>query len=102
MTLEPREVTSEEVSPELDDMKRRLWASAVLTAPLLLMMFRNTSTNVGTPSCAVIAHNRPRTISLQPRFQAGSEHALSRQPGSSTKLIQLIPDRAEVTGLFHL
>jgi Cu+-exporting ATPase len=38
MALEPREITGEEVNPELDDMKRRLWASAVLTAPLLLMM----------------------------------------------------------------
>ncbi len=38
MALEPREVTSEEVNPELEDMKRRLWVSAVLTAPLLLMM----------------------------------------------------------------
>jgi len=31
MALEPREVTSEEVNPGLDDMKRRLWASAVPT-----------------------------------------------------------------------
>ncbi|HXJ39558.1 MAG TPA: heavy metal translocating P-type ATPase, partial [Bryobacteraceae bacterium] len=38
MALEPRQVTVGEVNPELDDMKRRLWISAVLTAPLLLMM----------------------------------------------------------------
>jgi Cu+-exporting ATPase len=38
MALEPREVTGEEVNPELIDMRRRLWISAVLTAPLLIFM----------------------------------------------------------------
>ncbi|MCU1295199.1 MAG: copF, partial [Bryobacterales bacterium] len=38
MALEPRHVTDQEVNPELDDMKRRLRISAVLTLPLLLMM----------------------------------------------------------------
>ena len=38
MALEPREVTGEEVNPELIAMKRRLWVSAVLTAPLLVLM----------------------------------------------------------------
>lgn len=38
MALEPRQVTVEEVNPELDDMKRRFWISAALTAPLLLRM----------------------------------------------------------------
>ncbi len=38
MALEPREVTGEELNPELLDMKRRLWISAVLTAPLLVLM----------------------------------------------------------------
>ncbi len=38
MALEPREVTGEEINPELIDMKRRLWISAVLTAPLLILM----------------------------------------------------------------
>lgn len=38
MALEPREVTGEEVNPELNDMKRRFWISAVLTVPLLLKM----------------------------------------------------------------
>ena len=38
MALEPRHVTVQEVNPELDDMKRRLRISAVLTLPLLLMM----------------------------------------------------------------
>lgn len=38
MALEPREVTGEEVNPELADMKRRLWISAALTAPLLVLM----------------------------------------------------------------
>jgi len=38
MALEPRTVTAEEVeNPELTDMKRRFWISAVLTAPLLLL-----------------------------------------------------------------
>lgn len=38
MALEPREVIGEEINPELIDMKRRLWISAVLTAPLLILM----------------------------------------------------------------
>ncbi len=38
MALEPREITEEEVNPELIDMKRRLWISIVLTAPLLVLM----------------------------------------------------------------
>ncbi len=38
MALEPREVTGEEVNPELIDMKRRLWISLTLTAPLLILM----------------------------------------------------------------
>lgn len=38
MALEPREITGEEVNPELVDMKRRLWISAALTAPLLVLM----------------------------------------------------------------
>ena len=38
MALEPRQVSVEEVNPELDDMKRRLWASIVLTSPLLILM----------------------------------------------------------------
>jgi Cu+-exporting ATPase len=38
MALEPREITAEEVNPELIDMKRRLWISTVLTAPLLVLM----------------------------------------------------------------
>ncbi|HJT70280.1 MAG TPA: heavy metal translocating P-type ATPase [Terriglobales bacterium] len=38
MALEPREITGEEVNPELIDMKRRFWISAILTAPLLVFM----------------------------------------------------------------
>ena len=38
MALEPREVTGEEVNPELADMTRRLRISALLTAPLLIFM----------------------------------------------------------------
>jgi Cu+-exporting ATPase len=38
MALEPREITGEEVNPELIDMKRRFWISAALTAPLLALM----------------------------------------------------------------
>lgn len=38
MALEPREVTGDEVNPELVDMTRRFRFSAVLTAPLLLFM----------------------------------------------------------------
>lgn len=38
MALEPREVTADEVNPELMDMNRRFWTSAVLTAPLLILM----------------------------------------------------------------
>jgi Cu+-exporting ATPase len=38
MALEPREITRDEVNPELIDMKRRLSISAVLTAPLLVLM----------------------------------------------------------------
>ncbi|HZC22190.1 MAG TPA: heavy metal translocating P-type ATPase [Candidatus Binatia bacterium] len=38
MALEPREVTGEEVNPELRDMTRRFWTSVVLTAPILALM----------------------------------------------------------------
>ncbi|HEX4413476.1 MAG TPA: heavy metal translocating P-type ATPase [Lacipirellulaceae bacterium] len=37
MALEPRTVAAEEENPELVDMTRRLWASAMLSAPLLLI-----------------------------------------------------------------
>ncbi len=38
MALEPREVTGEEVNPELVDMTRRFWVSVGFTAPILLFM----------------------------------------------------------------
>lgn len=38
MALEPREVTSEEVNPELVEMTRRFWISVALTAPALTFM----------------------------------------------------------------
>ena len=38
MALEPREVTGEEVNPELADMSRRFRASAALTLPILAFM----------------------------------------------------------------
>jgi Cu+-exporting ATPase len=38
MALEPRQVTGEEVNPELVDMKRRLWVSVALTVPILAFM----------------------------------------------------------------
>src|SRR5262249_38913855 len=37
MALEPRTVSLDESNPELDDMSRRLWVSAVLTVPLFLL-----------------------------------------------------------------
>src|SRR5262245_35419748 len=37
MALEPRTITAEEIeNPELQDMKRRFWASVALTAPIML------------------------------------------------------------------
>ena len=38
MALEPRGVTLEEDNPELDDMTRRFWWSAAITAPMLVFM----------------------------------------------------------------
>jgi len=38
MALEPRVVVLEESNPELDDMTRRFWWSAAITAPMLAMM----------------------------------------------------------------
>jgi Cu+-exporting ATPase len=38
MALEPRTVTLEEQNPELDDMTRRFWWSAAITAPTLAFM----------------------------------------------------------------
>ena len=38
MALEPRDVTAEEVNPELVDMTRRFWTSVALTAPILMFM----------------------------------------------------------------
>ena len=38
MALEPREVTGEEVNPELVDMTRRFWTSVGLTVPILVFM----------------------------------------------------------------
>ncbi len=37
MALEPRTVAVDESNPELDDMTRRFWFSALLTAPLVLL-----------------------------------------------------------------
>ena len=39
MALEPRTVTAGETNPELKSMTRRLWIGAVLTVPLLAIMF---------------------------------------------------------------
>ena len=39
MALEPRTVTAGEDNPELKSMTRRLWVGAVLTVPLLAIMF---------------------------------------------------------------
>ncbi len=38
MALEPREVTGDEVNPELVDMTRRFWVSVALTLPILAFM----------------------------------------------------------------
>ncbi|HLG97889.1 MAG TPA: heavy metal translocating P-type ATPase [Bryobacteraceae bacterium] len=38
MALEPRQVTGEEVNPELVDMTRRFWTGVVLTVPILSFM----------------------------------------------------------------
>src|SRR5215831_167801 len=38
MALEPREVTTEEVNPELVQMTRRFWISVALTVPILSLM----------------------------------------------------------------
>ena len=38
MALEPREMTGEEVNPELVDMQRRFWVSVALSAPMLAFM----------------------------------------------------------------
>jgi Cu+-exporting ATPase len=38
MALEPREVTSDQVNPELVDMTRRFWTSVALTVPVLAFM----------------------------------------------------------------
>jgi P-type Cu+ transporter len=37
MALEPRKVTADDENPELGSMQRRLWVSAVLTLPLLVL-----------------------------------------------------------------
>jgi P-type Cu+ transporter len=39
MALEPRHATTEEDHSELNEMTRRFWVSAALTAPLLVLMF---------------------------------------------------------------
>ena len=38
MALEPRQVVAQEENPELADMTRRLWISAALAAPMLILM----------------------------------------------------------------
>jgi P-type Cu+ transporter len=38
MALEPRTITLEQGNPELDDMTRRFWWSAAMTAPILAFM----------------------------------------------------------------
>jgi Cu+-exporting ATPase len=38
MALEPREVTGDEVNPELVDMTQRFWVSVALTLPILALM----------------------------------------------------------------
>lgn len=39
MALEQREITGEDLNPELRDMTRRFWVSVVLTLPILSLMF---------------------------------------------------------------
>lgn len=41
MALEPRTVEIEEKNPELEDMTRRFWISAVLTVPLVILAMRS-------------------------------------------------------------
>jgi Cu+-exporting ATPase len=41
MALEPRQVTAEDLNPELAGMNRRLWIGTLLTAPLLVLMIFN-------------------------------------------------------------
>jgi Cu+-exporting ATPase len=38
MALEPRQITGEEVNPELVDMTRRFWTSVAITVPILMFM----------------------------------------------------------------
>jgi hypothetical protein len=38
MALEPREVTGDQVNPELVDMTRRFWTRVALTVPVLAFM----------------------------------------------------------------
>jgi Cu+-exporting ATPase len=38
MALEPRDVATEQENPELTDMRRRLWISVALAAPMLVLM----------------------------------------------------------------
>jgi Cu+-exporting ATPase len=38
MALEPRQVTAEDINPELADMTRRLWISVALAVPMLALM----------------------------------------------------------------
>ncbi len=41
MALEPRTVMLEEENPELADMTRRFWISAILSIPLVLIAMRD-------------------------------------------------------------
>jgi Cu+-exporting ATPase len=62
MALEPRVVTFEESNPELDDMTRRFWWSAVITAPMLAFMISEFLP--GRPLQSMVSHGWMNWIQL--------------------------------------
>ena len=64
MALEPRTVTVEEENPELRDMTRRFWISAVLTAPLLAIAMGSMLWPQALMGFVLHLHGMPRAYSM--------------------------------------
>ena len=62
MALEPRVATTDEANPELDDMTRRFWWSAAITAPILAFMISEFLP--GQPLQHVVPHGWTNWIQL--------------------------------------
>ena len=85
MALEPKVASlDDDENPELDDMRRRLWISTMLTVPLMLMAMGGMSLAHGTGRWMVLlqlAFSTPVVLwAGYPFFERGWKSIISRSP----------------------